>query len=176
MIGYPGLEDPALPRHLLGGGEGALYWYKRQPTLHLGVPNFDAPVFAMEHAPLVYAGSLPAPAVGDWDGDGAPDVLVGNSEGRVLFFKNLASDDLRLRPGAPVWAGGQAIHVQLSWAIQGPEEARCAPGGSRASLGVGQGPRCTNTNTHDNTNACVSACGIVGADQLLKKGYPPSLR
>ena len=76
----------------------------------------------------MYGGSLVSPTMGDWDGDGTVDVLAGNSEGRVQFFRNVApkgeGGGLALLAGVPVEAGGRPIHVQLFWTMQGPEEVR----------------------------------------------------
>ena len=53
----------------------------------------SAPVFTLrngEDNPLggVYTGAESAPTFGDLDGDGAPDLITGNSDGSLLYFTN----------------------------------------------------------------------------------------
>ncbi len=116
----------AYGRGLVVGGEGALFYLKFERFDGEGRAQFARPVDVLEERALLYAGSLPVVNAADWDGDGATDLVVGNSEGRVLFFRNrgtaAAPDFAR---GMPIDAGGEPIHVQAGyWGIQGPGEAR----------------------------------------------------
>jgi hypothetical protein len=55
------------------------------------------------------------------------DILAGNSEGFVLFFKNIVStDEPKFLPATRVRAGGSEIQVQAGYAgsLQGLQEAR----------------------------------------------------
>ena len=74
-------------------GEGAPRFYRTESMVVAnGAPVLSGPVdILMENGDL-YAGSLPVPTVADWDGDGVLDIVTGNSEGRLLFFKNYGSD------------------------------------------------------------------------------------
>ncbi|KAK3255593.1 hypothetical protein CYMTET_35232, partial [Cymbomonas tetramitiformis] len=98
VVAYPDAEHPTDPRNLLGGGEGGLYFYRWAPhnSSSDSDPMYLPPKPALEVSASVYAGSLAAPTVADWDGDGRLDVLAGNSEGRVLFFRNTAAEELKL--------------------------------------------------------------------------------
>lgn len=113
---------------LLSGGEGAVYYYKLSGRFTpAGAPIYEKPVAALQENADLYTGTLPAPAVADWDGDGVPDILVGNSEGFVLFFKNIGTlADPRFLPGERVQAGGRDIHFQAGYSgsVQGTPEAR----------------------------------------------------
>lgn len=65
------------------------------------------------------------PNVVDWDGDGALDIVAGNSEGRLLFFKNRGTNT---EPGfarsEEVCAGGSPILLRPGYhVVQGPFEA-----------------------------------------------------
>ncbi|MCF7784525.1 MAG: VCBS repeat-containing protein [Prosthecobacter sp.] len=113
---------------LIACGEGSLYFYRFTGKFtKLGAPVCKEPVSVLqEHADL-YAGTLPTPTTVDWDGDGALDILAGNSEGFVLFFKNIGSnEEPKFLPAIRVQAGGREIQVQAGYAgsLQGLQEAR----------------------------------------------------
>lgn len=114
--------------NLLIGGEGAVYFYKFLGRFtESGQPVYAEPVPALQHDAYLYGGTLPVPTVVDWDGDGALDIVSGNSEGFVLFFKNDGDNASPLfGPGVPLIAGGETIYVQAGYSgsIQGPDEAR----------------------------------------------------
>ncbi len=112
---------------LIVGGEGALTYYAFSGMFNSeGHPVYKGAQPVWQEEATLYAGSLAVPSVADWDGDGAHDLLVGNSEGRVLFFRNSGSDREPLFGlGEPLTAGGQPIHVQPGYyGIQGPFETR----------------------------------------------------
>ncbi|MCX6623534.1 MAG: VCBS repeat-containing protein [Acidobacteria bacterium] len=125
-IAYPnprsGLSD------ILSGGEGAVYWYRFTGRFHSGGrPIFAAPTPVLEDGALLYAGTLPVPTVVDWDGDGVQDIVAGNSEGRIIYFRNRGTNDQpAFDTGVALRAGGREILVQPGYKgdIQGPGEAR----------------------------------------------------
>ena len=61
--------------------------------------------------------TLPTPSVVDWNGDGVTDLVVGNSEGFILFFRNIGSEaEPRFLPGERLRAGehrGKTITLKL---------------------------------------------------------------
>jgi hypothetical protein len=125
-IAYP---DPSTGLSgLISGGEGALYWYRFTGRFSAQAqPVFSDPTPVLEDQASLYAGSLPVPTIVDWDGDGALDIVAGNSEGRILFFRNCGSSQSpAFASGVPLAAGGRPIHVQPGYKgdIQGPGEAR----------------------------------------------------
>jgi hypothetical protein len=113
---------------LISGGEGALYWYRFTGRFNAhSQPVFADPTPVLEADALLYAGSLPAPTIVDWDGDGRLDLAAGNSGGRILFFRNhRTSQAPAFATGIALEAGGRQIHVQPGYKgdIQGPGEAR----------------------------------------------------
>jgi hypothetical protein len=116
----------AYGRGLVVGGEGALFFLRLAGGEADGQLRAARPVEVREERALLYTGSLPVVNSVDWDGDGATDLVAGNSEGRILFFRNRGSTAApEFAPGVPLVAGGEVIHVQQGYAgIQGPGEAR----------------------------------------------------
>jgi hypothetical protein len=118
----PGIAD------FIASGESALYFYRFTGRFSSrGAPIFRDPVPLLQENAELYAGTLPTPSVVDWDGDGVTDLVVGNSEGFILFFKNIGTVAApRFLPGERLRAGGRDIHHQAGYSgsVQGTGEAR----------------------------------------------------
>jgi FG-GAP-like repeat len=118
----------AYPGGLIACGEGSLYFYRfTGQWTKAGAPVFAEPTSVLQEQADLYAGTLPSPTTVDWNGDGKLDILVGNSEGFVLFFENTGSNDQpKLLPATRVQAGGRDIQVQAGYSgsLQGLQEAR----------------------------------------------------
>ncbi len=127
-LAFPMMAGPARGRYsnLIVGGEGALFHLAFTGLDENGRPRYAGPLSVKEENALLYTGTLPVVNAADWDGDGATDLVIGNSEGKVLFFPNAGSTrSPRFAPGEPLLAGGVTLHVQQGyWGIQGPGEAR----------------------------------------------------
>lgn len=125
-LAYPGLSGAG--DDIIAGGEGALYHYKFTGGFDKqGRPVYERPVPVLQSEAELFAGTLAVPTIVDWDGDGALDIVAGNSEGRILFFRNLGTSRApALAPGVALSAGGREIHIQPGYKgdIQGPGEAR----------------------------------------------------
>ena len=126
VIAYPNATNQL--SDLIGGGEGALYFYRFENRFTAaGSPVYHDTVPVLQEKADLYAGTLPIFSVVDWNGDSKLDIIAGNSEGRVLFFGNIGSNDSpAFRPAVPVKAAGREIHIQGGYqgSIQGPQEAR----------------------------------------------------
>jgi hypothetical protein len=113
---------------IIAGGEGAVYYYQFSGEFtDDGDPIFNDPVPVLQQNADLYAGTLPAPSTSDWDGDGVLDLIVGNSEGFVLFFKNTGDHaNPAFLAGKRIKAGGREIQIQAGYSgsIQGTPEAR----------------------------------------------------
>ncbi|MDP3071921.1 MAG: VCBS repeat-containing protein [Opitutaceae bacterium] len=123
---YPSAQPGAA--HFIASGEGALYFYRFTSRFTArGAPIFRDPVPLLQENAELYAGTLPSPSVIDWDGDGLTDLVVGNSEGFILFFKNVGTEAApRFLPGERLRAAGREIHHQAGYSgsVQGTGEAR----------------------------------------------------
>lgn len=92
-----------------------------------GFPVFGEPQRLETPSPKIHASVLPVPAAFDWTNNGAPDLMVGNSTGELLFFENIGG------PEGPVFArdiavcsNGAKIRISagLTGSRQGPSEKR----------------------------------------------------
>ena len=98
---------------LIAGGDGTLYYYRFSGFATDGRAAFRPPVPVLEEHALIHAGTLPVVNAVDWDGDGVTDLVAGNSEGRIVFFRNRRarthlSPDFALQR-ARLSAGGEEI-------------------------------------------------------------------
>lgn len=74
-------------------GEGAFYLYRFTGSYdENGAPLYYPPEDLLAKNSPLYGGSLVVPTVVDWDSDGVLDIISGNSEGRIAFFKNYATN------------------------------------------------------------------------------------
>ena len=85
-------QSQAVPRPLLGDVD---VLYQRS----------GGPLSGMYHS---------RPALGDWDGDGLVDLMVGNILGHIFFHKNVGT------PGKPIFGTGRLLHAQAEEAAPAP--------------------------------------------------------
>lgn len=114
--------------NLIASGEGAVYFYRSTGNYTpSGAPVYKDPTPVLQtHAPLD-AGSLPSFSVADWDGDSVEDIITGNSEGFILFYKNIGSnEEPAFLPETRIKAAGKDIQIQAGYSgsVQGTQESR----------------------------------------------------
>lgn len=94
-----------------------------------GAPQFLKPKYFQQQAADVKCGALATPVGVDWDGDGAMDIVSGNTAGYIEFFRNLSA------PGVekPMWAAPEKLRANEkvirfmagpNGSIQGPAESK----------------------------------------------------
>jgi len=114
--------------NLIASGEGAIYFYRPSGEYTpSGAPVFKDPVPVLQTQAPLDAGSLPSFSVADWDRDGIEDLIVGNSEGFILFYKNIGTnEEPRFLPEVRIKAAGKDIHIQAGYSgsVQGTQESR----------------------------------------------------
>jgi hypothetical protein len=84
------------------GNSGYVYFYRNTNTD--AAPILAPGVQLMVGSNPLAVGYRATPYLYDWDGDGLNDLLCGNGDGWVFFFKNLGTAQ------APIYAAG--IHIQ----------------------------------------------------------------
>lgn len=111
---------------LLISGERAIYYYHFSGEITKnGSPIYNEPLKILQEKTDLYAGSLTVPNVVDWNGDGTLDIVSGNSEGRLLYFKNNGTNvNPNFAYPEELKSGGEPICFRPGYNIvQGPMEA-----------------------------------------------------
>ncbi len=103
----------------VGGIEGKVYLFINTGTV--GNPDFvSSTVVQAAGAPLVVPSYRSSPAVADLNHDGRKDLLLGNSDGQLLFYANVGTDaEPEFDTCEPVYADGEAVDL--------PEDPRSRP-------------------------------------------------
>ncbi|HEY3398868.1 MAG TPA: VCBS repeat-containing protein [Armatimonadota bacterium] len=127
---------------LLVGWGRLLLWYPREGGT-LGAGRVVETIAGRPLADLVReqdptAGHL-APCVGDFDGDGRPDLLLGADDGSVWWAKNLAEKGFALeapqRVLGPTAAAGVSARARVAWGdFTGAGTPALLVGGARGEL------------------------------------------
>jgi hypothetical protein len=124
--GIPFGPDRNHQNEIVISGERTLYHFRYSGTMtNNGEPVYSEPKKILQENADLYAGSLTVPNVADWNGDGALDIVSGNSEGRLLFFKNNGTNKLpEFAFPEEVKSAGKSILFRPGYnIIQGPMEA-----------------------------------------------------
>ncbi len=106
--------------------DGRVAWLENTGRVVDGAPEFKAPQFFRQEAAEVKFGTLPTPVTLDWDGDGLPDIITGNSAGEIGFIKNLGGNPPRWAEPRMLEADGHPIRIMAGYngSIQGPAESK----------------------------------------------------
>jgi hypothetical protein len=119
---------PGKTEGLFISGEGSIVYYPSSNQLDQKRNLvFGSPLAVKQENPLLHGGSLVVPSLADWDGDGVIDMLSGNSAGKILFFKNIGSNQVpAFQDAVALKVGAEEIQIQPGYRedIQGPHEAR----------------------------------------------------
>lgn len=119
-------DDDRVANDFITSGEGMLYLYRFTGEVTAdGTPIYKAGQPIMQENADIYPGSLSVPSVVDWDGDGALDIISGNSEGRMLFFKNYGTNaEPAFGDYSYLCSEGEPICFRAGYyEVQGPLEA-----------------------------------------------------
>jgi hypothetical protein len=90
-------------------------------------PRFAPPRYLEQIDPYLKSGALSRPVAADWNGDGKPDLLAGNSAGYIQYFENAGtSAEPAFEDRGYLAAGGEVIRIMAgpNGSVQGPAEAK----------------------------------------------------
>lgn len=116
---------------IVGDEDGRVALVEHSGTFHDGMPVFHQPIYFRQQADTLKFGALATPFIVDWNKDGRPDILSGNTAGQVGWFKNVGTG----LDGLPKWAAPELLVDSRSGAefrvmaghngsVQGPCEAK----------------------------------------------------
>jgi hypothetical protein len=75
---------------LIGNGDGRMYYYRNDGTPH----DFSLSLVTDQYG-SIDVGERAAPVLSDFDSDGDEDLFIGESEGGLLFYRNLDLNSIR---------------------------------------------------------------------------------
>ena len=159
IVSFAGAEGKT---EVIMSGEGALY----HCTSAQRYTNDGAPVFTQIKPIMVengelFCGTMSVPNVADWDGDGILDIVSGNSDGRIAFFRNEGTNErpafgeatylkangieVRIRSGYYEIGGpfdsawGYSCPVVCDWNFDGVPDVLVSSNASKMELYLGNG-------------------------------------
>ena len=151
------------------GANGKIYLYRNTGTDTNGLPLLAPKVALQAGGADLTVGIRATPYVCDWDGDGLPDLLSGDGNGNIWFFKNTNTVPAPLfAPGVKLQAGGTTLALGIrsvvrvfDWDGDGLKDLVCS-----SENGVFW---CRNTNSNSNPIllAPVPICAPTAATNVL---------
>lgn len=111
------------PNHFLFGSAQFVYHVQNRGSVAKPDYTLSGPVL-QTNAPLL-VDSFAMPHVADWNGDGKPDLLVGDEHGFVTYFENRSAaspPEPDFRRGKVLTVDGKRLRYVSDFSMSGPDE------------------------------------------------------
>lgn len=108
---------------IVGDEDGRVALVEHTGATHDGLPVFHQPVYFQQQADTLKFGALATPYIADWNGDGRPDIISGNTAGQIAWFQNLSDGP----DGLPKWSAPELI---VDSSTSAPFRVMAGPNGS----------------------------------------------
>jgi hypothetical protein len=91
-----------------------------------GAPRYERIHTLLQRRAPVGAGDFAVVAAADLNGDGKPDLVIGNEDGYLLYVENASTGNEpdSFRSAVELKAGGKVFRIESGMGLQGPAEAR----------------------------------------------------
>lgn len=111
---------------VVGAEGGRVHVLRNSGEVAEGTPLFQEPRLVRGEAGVIHGGAMPVPAAHDWSGDGRLDLVAGNTEGELLFYRNTGTaEEPAFGEGVRLRAGGEPVRVDApGGSLQGPSELK----------------------------------------------------
>ncbi|WP_127580267.1 FG-GAP repeat domain-containing protein [Paenibacillus koleovorans] len=169
------LNGDGLADLVLGGANGSVLAALQRPG-----GTFAAPVALTSGAgtPIVAAAGHAAPAIGDVNGDGVADLVVGDKSGRVTLYRGIKGQPLRFESGSTLFTLEKAKYAAPSIRdMNGDGKADLVVGNSEGDLLVYTQPAATESSwsftgtINGQTNNQMGTKALVGGQYSVPVWY-----
>lgn len=134
---------------VIGGLDGLITPYLNVRNTGTFRIEEQVPVMTTEGVDLDVPSGRSSPIVVDWDGDGLRDILSGNTDGQILFYKNVGTEAGPIYDANAVYLDSEGVPIDLEGSARSrpslcywPDQDIAAPADAYPDLLVGSSDGC----------------------------------